>query len=139
MPLQSLLDLTGVLDVELFSLDVEGAELEVLLTINFEVTNIRVVVIEIDDHDLVKNQQIRDLMAANGFISSVEANIGGIKDGCDVKLYGVPPKGCMLNEAFINPNYSKRKLAREQQLNFQRYYVQGTGLPCPGGPVRAGV
>jgi FkbM family methyltransferase len=40
VPLELILDATGLLDIHLFSLDVEGAELAVLETVNWSVTNI---------------------------------------------------------------------------------------------------
>ena len=132
VPMQSLLDLTGVLDVELFSLDVEGAELEVLQTIRFDVTNIRVAVIELDSHDLEKNAKVREHMFSHGFITSEAAHLGKITDACNETTYG-PLWSCMENEAFINPHYMIRKNDREMSLinaHVDRYYVNGTGLAC---------
>ena len=127
--MQSLLDLTGVLDIELFSLDVEGAELEVLRTINFNVTNVRVFVIELDHHDPIKNEGVRELMFSSGFNTSKAMNLGDITHACNETTYG-HHWSCMPNEVFINPMYSERKLERQKVFNMQRYYVNGTGLPC---------
>lgn len=130
VPMQRLLDMTGVLDIELFSLDVEGAEFEVLQTINFEVTNIRVVVIELDEHDPVKNANVRQHMRKNGFITSKQASLGTIQDACNVTTYG-HYWSCMRNEVFINPRYKERKDERAKHFSFQRYYINGTGVACP--------
>ena len=46
--------------IDFFSLDVEGAELEVLLTIDFTVVTVDVFLIEIDDfHDSAQNWKAR--------------------------------------------------------------------------------
>lgn len=66
----------GLLDVDLFSLDVEGAELFVLKTIDFKVINFRVILVELDYSDAVKNQQVRDLLESNGFVNSTTAGFG---------------------------------------------------------------
>ena len=59
--------LQGVVRVQLFSLDVEGAELIVLETIDFRAIEIDVFLIEMDEHDPVKNWKIRTLMRNLGY------------------------------------------------------------------------
>ena len=114
VPIQSIIDATGLVDIDLFSLDVEGAELAVLETLDFGVTNIRVLVVELDGHNLEKDQKIRSLMLSKGF----EKPALSIRNACKNK-----EKECMKNEVFINPNYDSRKTAKT-------YYHYGTGVKC---------
>ena len=53
-----MVDATGLLDINLFSLDVEGGELSVLRTLDLEATNIQVVV-ELDGRNPEKDEQVR--------------------------------------------------------------------------------
>ena len=117
VPLQLMLDATGVLDVDLFSLDVEGAELAVLETIDWAITNIRVVVVELDGDNLEKDQRVRNLLLGNGF-EDARGRYGSIRDAC------VPGGDCTTNEVFINPSFHARRRPRGSR------YVFGTGLPC---------
>ena len=57
IPLQAMVDATGLLDINLFSLDVEGGELSVLSTLDLEATNIQVVVVELDGRSPDKDEQ----------------------------------------------------------------------------------
>jgi len=116
VPLQDLLDVTGVLDIDVLSLDVEGAELLVLQTIDFAVTNIRVIVIELDGYDGAKDQRCRALLQAAGFEATPTSPRSACQKGED----------CTSNDAFINPHFSERKASRRQPLN----YVLGTGVRC---------
>ena len=54
-----MVDATGLLDINLFSLDVEGGELSVLRTLDLEATNIQVVVVELDGRNPEKDEQVR--------------------------------------------------------------------------------
>lgn len=116
VPMQALLDTTGVLDVDFLSLDVEGAELMVLETIDFSVTNIRVIVIELDGHDKAKDDQVRTLLRAAGFESTPTSPRSACRPGED----------CTANDGFINPRFAQRKDARRQVL----HYAPGTGTRC---------
>jgi FkbM family methyltransferase len=53
--------------VDFFSLDIEGAELEALLTLDFQKVSIDVFMIEMDEHDEDKNWKIRRLLANLGY------------------------------------------------------------------------
>jgi FkbM family methyltransferase len=118
VPLQLILQVTGLLDVDLFSLDVEGAELAVLETIDWSITNIHVLLVELDNGNPARDQNIRALLLARGFRSAIDTH-GSIREAC------VPGADCTMNEVFINPNYHERKRAAFQRFQF------GTGLPCP--------
>lgn len=65
-PLSSVLHKFNVHHIDFFSLDVEGAELEVLQTFPFESTSLGVVVIEADGHNELKDNSVRKLMMNNG-------------------------------------------------------------------------
>ena len=117
IPIQSIIDSTGLLDIDLFSLDVEGAELVVLETINFAVTNIRVLVIELDGSNEAKDEQVRKLVLAQGFTTMKDR----IREECGYKL-----RGCTKNEVFINPNFVTKKSSRKPK----DYYHFGTGVKC---------
>ena len=52
------MDATGLLDINLFSLDVEGGELSVLRTLDLEATNIQVVVVELDGRSPEKDEEV---------------------------------------------------------------------------------
>ena len=58
----------GTPHVDFFSLDVEGAELEVLLTIDFTQVAIDMFMIELDEHNLDKNWKIRRLLKNLGYV-----------------------------------------------------------------------
>ena len=117
IPIQYIIDSTGLLDIDLFSLDVEGAELAVLETLDFSSTNIRVFVVELDQSNIVKDEQVRKLLLSHGFTSLNDT----IRSACNYKV-----KGCTKNEVFINPNYMIRKTIRKQKQN----YKYGTGVKC---------
>ncbi len=52
---------TGLIDIDLFSLNVEGAELFVLATIDFRIANIRVILVELDGGNPSKDTAVRNL------------------------------------------------------------------------------
>jgi hypothetical protein len=62
--------LQGVPHVDFFSLDVEGAELIVLETIDFTATTIDVFMIELDGHQPDKNWKVERLMSNLGYHAS---------------------------------------------------------------------
>ena len=121
VPLQLILDATGLLDIHLFSLDVEGAELAVLETVNWTVTNIYVIVVELDGHNVAKDQAVRTLLHQQGFITAAHHQYGSIRDAC------IPGADCTLNEVFVNPNFHEVAHKRSPSvLQFQ----MGTGMLC---------
>jgi FkbM family methyltransferase len=114
VPLQLILDATGLLEIDLFSLDVEGAELAVLETIDWGVTNIHVIVVELDGHNPAKDQAVRSLLMLRGF---VRHETGSIRDAC------VPGGDCTQNEVFVNPAFQR---PQTPPLRFQ----MDTGMRC---------
>lgn len=66
-PLASLLALFNVQHVDLWVLDVEGAELAVLQTVDFGAVNIDVIVAELDGSDPAKDRGVWDLLIAHGY------------------------------------------------------------------------
>ncbi|RYH10503.1 FkbM family methyltransferase [archaeon] len=120
VPMQMIIESTNLLDIDLFSLDVEGGELYILQTINFNVTNIRVIVVENDGHSPEKDDAVRALLKEKGFVNA-EPTYGNIRDRCP------NPRGwgCPSNEVYINPNYDK--MSRKKNLV---HYQYGTGTKC---------
>lgn len=53
--------------IDFFSLDVEGAELSVLKSIDFNTTSFGIIFIEADKHDQEKNRGVREHLANNGY------------------------------------------------------------------------
>ena len=68
VPLQMLLDTFGMVHVDFFSLDVEGAELQVLQTVDFQKLQVDVMVVEMESGE-ERNQAVRDFLGAVGFTS----------------------------------------------------------------------
>eukprot|EP00756_Hemistasia_phaeocysticola_P051956 Hpha_TRINITY_DN2713_c0_g1::TRINITY_DN2713_c0_g1_i1::g.110454::m.110454 len=65
-PLHDILRSQRVTFVDLFSLDVEGSEEQVLRSFDWSIP-VRVWVIEMDGHNLTKNQAVRDMLLSNGY------------------------------------------------------------------------
>ncbi len=59
--------LLGIQHVDFFSIDVEGAELSLIETIDWNLINVRVVLVEADHHNPEKNIAVREVMKQNGF------------------------------------------------------------------------
>ena len=53
---------------DFFSLDVEGAELSVLRSINFDQVGFGVILVEADEHNVTKNLEARNFLESNGYI-----------------------------------------------------------------------
>uniref|UniRef100_A0A7S2PPM3 Methyltransferase FkbM domain-containing protein n=1 Tax=Skeletonema marinoi TaxID=267567 RepID=A0A7S2PPM3_9STRA len=53
---------------DFFSLDVEGAELSVLRSINFDLVGFGVILMEADEHNPTKNMAARELLESNGYM-----------------------------------------------------------------------
>lgn len=73
--------------IDFFSLDVEGGELDVLQTIDFNKVNIYIFCIELDGHNKEKDEKCREILKNNNFV---------FKD----KLF--------INEFWINNNYYRK-------------------------------
>lgn len=87
IPISKIVDEVKVEKVDLFSIDVEGGELEVLKTFNWDIP-VYIVLIEIAKHDLIKDDQCRDFLSKKGFELDMEI-------------------GC--NEVWINKNFNKNE------------------------------
>ena len=57
----------GIGSIDFWSLDVEGAELEVLKTADFSRLSVKVLMVELDGHNPEKDQAVTDLLAGAGF------------------------------------------------------------------------
>lgn len=68
MPLSTILGKFGVKEIDFWSLDVEGAELQVLQTFDFSSVRINVVCIEADGHDPARDQQVIEIMQSHGYV-----------------------------------------------------------------------
>ena len=67
VPLQAMVDATGLLDINLLSLDVEGGELSVLRTLDLEATNIQVVVVELDGRSPDRDEEVGCIRSRRNF------------------------------------------------------------------------
>ena len=78
VPVGTLFKLFGILHIDWFSLDVEGGELEVIKTIDFNAVNIQVLSIELDGTNPSKDKEVKDILLANGYrlldASAINAN-----------------------------------------------------------------
>lgn len=66
-PISHQLCLLGITTIDFMSIDVEGAELEVVRSIDFTQVDVHVIVIEADNHNPEKNSAVRSLLVAHGF------------------------------------------------------------------------
>ena len=67
LPLGEILHMFSIERIDFFSLDVEGAELEVLKTLDFSRVHINVIAIEADGRNSQKDEAVRKLVLAHGF------------------------------------------------------------------------
>lgn len=67
-PLATLLALFGITHVDFWVLDVEGGELSVLHTVDWEAVQIDVIVVELDGENVEKDEGVRALLAERGYI-----------------------------------------------------------------------
>ena len=66
-PLGTILQEAGVDHVDFFSLDVEGAELIVLETINWSAVTFDILMVELDGKNATKDVEVRQLLRSKGF------------------------------------------------------------------------
>lgn len=66
IPINKLLENLNIDRVDLFSIDVEGGELEVLNTFDWNIP-VYIVLIEVAKHDLDKDEACREILRQNGF------------------------------------------------------------------------
>ena len=67
VPLQRILDTLHIRHIHVFSLDVEGAEYEVLSTLDFHRIKFDVILVESDWHNNKKNKNVQELLASKGY------------------------------------------------------------------------
>lgn len=67
LPLGDILAYYNITHIDFFSLDVEGGELLVLQSLDFTCVTIDVIVVELDQHDKVKNDAVRTLLLQAGY------------------------------------------------------------------------
>jgi len=67
LPLKDVLAVHNVTHINFFSLDVEGAELSVLESMDFGRISFDVIVIEADEHSEAKNTGVRNFLAGKGY------------------------------------------------------------------------
>ena len=65
--LQTILDYFGIEHIHFFSLDTEGAELEVLQGLNLKLTEVDLFVIEMDGGAPEREDKIRDYLTSHGY------------------------------------------------------------------------
>ena len=63
--------LKGVNMVDFFSIDVEGAELDVILTINFHKAHVDIFMVELDHHNPERNYKVRQVLFNLNYIECV--------------------------------------------------------------------
>ena len=93
--LDSIFQENNISYIDLFTLDVEGGELNVLNSIDWEKVEIYFFCIELDNHNKEKDEKCREILKNNGF---------------QLKL-----RMC-INEFWENPNYSRKKLLYDKDL-----------------------
>jgi hypothetical protein len=93
VPLSALLHSVGLLFIDLFSLDVEGSELVVLQTFDWETTFVHVWCIEMAPERESTNLQIADLLTSKGYKRDLEIDVH------------------VLNQVWLLPNYDNLKAA----------------------------
>lgn len=84
--ISNILEKNSIKYIDLFILDVEGGELDVVKTINFEEVEIYLFCIELDGHNCEKDNKCRNILKEKGF------------EFCEK---------FQINEFWINKNYSK--------------------------------
>eukprot|EP00756_Hemistasia_phaeocysticola_P019232 Hpha_TRINITY_DN15646_c3_g1::TRINITY_DN15646_c3_g1_i3::g.100169::m.100169 len=98
-PLGTLLKEAGVTFIDLFSLDVEGGEEFVLRTMDWSIP-VRVWVIEMDAHNVTKNEVVTNMLLKNGYRRA--------ENDWSVTRFCGPKFACMPNEVFEHPKYVSR-------------------------------
>jgi FkbM family methyltransferase len=73
-PIRNILADSNIKYIDFFSIDVEGAELVVLETMDFSIP-IYVIVIELDEYNLEKNEKCRNILIKNGFTFNKKISI----------------------------------------------------------------
>jgi hypothetical protein len=104
-PISSVLEKSNIKYIDFFSIDVEGGEEVVLNTMNFNIP-IYVICIELDGHNIDKDERCRKILSDNGFIFDRRLNI---------------------NEFWVNHNYFRKNILYDENhmINFTSMYDIG--------------
>jgi len=79
---------------DIFSLDVEGAELEALSSLDFNLVSFGIILVESDNHNELKNKEVKKILTKNGYKYDfdrqnsqwfVNENFDAIYDGVTMK------------------------------------------------------
>jgi len=97
-PISAILHEAGVTHIDFFSLDVEGAELKVLQTFDFNIS-VGIWLVELDGSNPHKDQAVRNLLRWHGYIGTWQTDAWNIQDECQTTL------DCPYNEVFESPSY----------------------------------
>jgi hypothetical protein len=83
--LKNVLRLLGVTHVDFLSVDVEGAELSVLQTLDFTEVSVDVAVVELDGRDRHKDDAVKQLLARSGFLvhGATRQNTWFVREGTE--------------------------------------------------------
>jgi FkbM family methyltransferase len=104
-PFFEILNNNNISYIDLLIIDVEGAELVVLETMDFNIP-VFVIIIELDSSNLDKDQKCRDILLKNGFVFDIRVNI---------------------NEFWINKEYFRKNILFDKTkpkinfLNFRQF------------------
>ena len=106
IPFCKILEKSNIKYIDLLSIDVEGGELMVMETMNWNIP-VYIVLIELDNHNPDKDKKCREILKSNGFIFHN-------------KMF--------INEFWINPNYYRKNLLWDNTIindNFSTIYELG--------------
>ena len=82
-------------NIDIFFLDVEGAELTVLTTIDWTAVTIGMFIVEMNGRDQNKDEVVRAVLRAHGYVKPFR-----LLDECLKRQ-----KNCVNNEIFVLPDY----------------------------------
>lgn len=98
-PIKEIIESTDIKYIDLLIIDVEGAEQVVLETMDFSIP-IYIIVIELDEHNIEKDNICREILIKNGFTFDIRVNV---------------------NEFWINNNYFRKNIPKINFNNFSSY------------------
>ena len=137
-PLGTLLEMAGIRSIDFFVLDVEGAELQVLETMDWSVP-VSVWVVEMDGSNATKDQEVRDLLHVHGYFPPSDGwSVRNLCQKChDPGNAAYQTCDCPQNEVFESKaaTYVEKKYVDDFSQNEQVMQVSAStpGHPMPGG------